>query len=461
MEEEILIKVNPDFAKAMKLSDQFNANACINCGTCTALCPIGLGALPRTVFRHALMGLEDNIIENTNTIFTCLLCGMCEENCPADVTITENIRALRTYFNRDVFEGKKAQQTSPAIRHILGILNDNIDKRHSALPLSAKAHTRWAKGLGIPRGGETVLYTGQMYQLIPSVQVMATSLSKFENSWVTKFFGLGRAINKAINVSRFMARPLRSEQDKYDNMVRNIALLLQSASVEFGYLYEEDLYAGALAYDQGLDKVFEKQARLVAGIFKRRGVRRVITVDPHTTDMLRTAYPKVIDNFDVEVKSYLEVLAEKAPAAFHKAGTDVVIHDSCVYARHQGIIDEPRMLLKNAGYQINETGDSGKETHCCGGPIESLFPGKAHEIAAERVQQLVASGCPVVTMCPICLINLKSAVGKDGPEIRDISEYLVPLYCSSKIQSKEHMNARHARTATSGKDSHYSHARRR
>lgn len=442
MEQETMLKVSPDFAKSMRLSDTFNANACIHCGTCTALCPIGLGALPRTIFRYALLGLEENIIESTDTIFTCLLCGTCEENCPADVNITENIRTLRTYFNRDVFEGKRAQQTSPAIRNILGILNDNIDRRHSALPLSTNAHTRWATGLKIPRGGETVLYTGQMYQLIPSIQVMATSLSRFENSWVTRFFGLGRAINKVINLSRFMARPLRSEQDKYDNMIRNIALLLQSASVEFGYLYEEDLYAGALAYDQGLDKVFEKQARLVAEIFRRRGVKRVITVDPHTTDMLRTAYPKVIDNFDVEVKSYLEVLAEKTPAAFHKADADVVIHDSCVYARHQGIIYEPRMLLKNAGYQINEAEYSGKETQCCGGPIESLFPGKAHEIAAERVQQLAASGCPVVTMCPICLVNLKSAAGKDGPEIRDISEYLAPLYCSSQISSKEHLNAR-------------------
>jgi Fe-S oxidoreductase len=430
MEQETMLKISPDFAKSMRLSDTFNANACIHCGTCTALCPIGLSALPRTVFRYALLGLEENIIDNTDTIFTCLLCRMCEDKCPADVKIAENIRTLRTYVNRDVFEGGQARPASAAIRSILGILNDNIDRRHSALPLSTSTRTRWAKGLNIPRGGETVLYTGQMYQLIPAIQVMAASLSRFENSWVTRFFGLGRAINKLINVSRFIARPPRSEQDRYDNMIRNIALLLQSASVAFGYLYEEDLYAGALAYDQGLDQVFQKQARLVAGILKRRGVKRVITVDPHTTDMLRTAYPKVMDDFDVEVKSYLEVLAEETPEVFHKADADVVIHDSCVYARHQGIVDEPRMLLNNAGYRIQEIEYSGKETHCCGGPIESLFPGKAHEIAVERVQQLAASGCPVVTMCPICLVNLKSASAKNGPEIEDISAYLAPFYCA-------------------------------
>ena len=430
-----MLTVSPEFAKSMRLSDRFNANACINCGTCTAICPIGLHTLPRTMFRYALMGLQENIIENTDTVFTCLLCRACEDKCPANVKIAENMRVLRAYFNREVFEAKKPTPASPALRSTLGILNDNIAKRHSALPLPKKAYTRWAKGLNIPRGGETVLYTGQMYQLIPSIQVMASSLARFENSWVTKFFWLGRLINKIINVSRIMARPPRSEQEKYDNMLRNIARLLQSASVEFGYLYEEDLYAGALAYDEGLDDVFEKQARLVTEIFRRRGVKRVITVDPHTTDMLRTAYPEVIKDFDVEVKSYLEVLAEQTPDVFQKTDSSVVIHDSCVYARYEDVIEQPRKLLKNAGYSINEIEASGKDTHCCGGPIESLFPSKAHEIADERIEQLAAAGCPVVTMCPICLVNLKSAAGKDGPEIRDISEYLAPFYCASKMPS--------------------------
>lgn len=314
------------------------------------------------------------------------------------------------------------------INNVLGILNDNIAKRHSALPMSAKKHTGWAKGLGIPRGGETVLYTGQMYQLIPSIKVMANSMAKFENSWITKFFGMGRFFNKFINVSRFMAIVSKSEQKKYDNIIRNIALLLQSASVEFGYLYEDDLYAGALAYDEGLDEVFKQQARLVADIFKRRGVKRVITIDPHTTDMLRGAYPKVLDDFDVEVKSYLEVLAEKAPQALRKADSRVVIHDSCVYARYQDIIEEPRTLLKNAGYTIDEVDDSRTMTHCCGGPIESLFPGKAHEISKERVDQLASKQCPAVTMCPICLVNLRGAAGGNGMVFKDIADVLAESF---------------------------------
>lgn len=68
----------------------------------------------------------------------------------------------------------------------------------------------------------------------------------------------------------------------------------------------------------------------VAAMFRARGVREVITIDPHTTTMLRTGYLKLVPGYDVRVRSYLEVLAEPGlPTATPLCGT-VVIHDSCV-----------------------------------------------------------------------------------------------------------------------------------
>ncbi len=37
----------------------------------------------------------------------------------------------------------------------------------------------------------------------------------------------------------------------------------------------------------------------------------MITIDPHTTNMLRSVYPKLLPGYDVEIKTYLEVLAER------------------------------------------------------------------------------------------------------------------------------------------------------
>ncbi len=98
-----MAKVNSSFLDEMKCSEDFNASACMHCGVCTAVCPVGFNLLPRRLFRYALLGLEDKILENTETVFSCLLCKMCEENCPAKVHIADNVRCLRCYINRKLY----------------------------------------------------------------------------------------------------------------------------------------------------------------------------------------------------------------------------------------------------------------------------------------------------------------------------------------------------------------------
>jgi Fe-S oxidoreductase len=310
---------------------------------------------------------------------------------------------------------------------ILGILADNLDKRKGVVPLSSRKASAWADGLNIPAGGETILYTGFMYQLIPSINSMTGWMSKFENSSLTGLFGIGRAANKVINLSWFLSLGSGQEQKAYDRLLRNIARLLKLAGVDFGYLYGQELYSGALLFDEGVDDTFNRHGHRIYDILKNSGARRIITVDPHTTNILRSVYPGIIDGYDVEVKSYLEVLAEKNFELANSLDLDLAIHDPCIYARYEDMIDEPRYLLKNAGAVIHEPEQSGKLTHCCGGPLESLFPGKAHDIATKRVEQLAVCSNKVATMCPICLTNLKRAAG-NRLEVRDISEYLIKAY---------------------------------
>jgi len=96
--------VNPDFVAEVRRSDEFNASACMNCGVCSAVCPMGIELLPRKLFRYVLLGIKDKVLENTETIYSCLLCKMCEVNCPAKVHIAENVRTLRYYINKKVFK---------------------------------------------------------------------------------------------------------------------------------------------------------------------------------------------------------------------------------------------------------------------------------------------------------------------------------------------------------------------
>ena len=97
-------KVNPAFIEQVRASEEFNATACMNCGVCSAICPMEIELLPRKLFRYTLLGLEDKVLEHTQTIYQCLLCKMCEANCTADVHIADNVRVLRGYINKNVFK---------------------------------------------------------------------------------------------------------------------------------------------------------------------------------------------------------------------------------------------------------------------------------------------------------------------------------------------------------------------
>jgi len=98
------MKVDTEFLTQLHLGGEFDARLCINCGTCTALCPLGLEILPRRLFRNALLGDREGVLGHTETIFSCLLCRLCEANCPAGIHIAENVRTLRTYVNREIHE---------------------------------------------------------------------------------------------------------------------------------------------------------------------------------------------------------------------------------------------------------------------------------------------------------------------------------------------------------------------
>jgi heterodisulfide reductase subunit C2 len=90
---------DPELAAAIAVGTGYDASVCMNCGVCTAVCPLGLEALPRKVFHYASLGLREKVLEQTEAVYSCLLCRMCESSCPAGVHITANVRALRHYLN--------------------------------------------------------------------------------------------------------------------------------------------------------------------------------------------------------------------------------------------------------------------------------------------------------------------------------------------------------------------------
>ena len=115
-------------------------------------------------------------------------------------------------------------------RDVIGILTDNLRLRGSVLPIPARRATRWARELDLPRGGETVLYTGMMYQLIPYIERLVRLEQRLGDSPLARFSGVARRVNRFVNGAALIARPSAGERAEYDRVPTNVAKLLQQTA---------------------------------------------------------------------------------------------------------------------------------------------------------------------------------------------------------------------------------------
>ena len=197
--------------------------------------------------------------------------------------------------------------------------------------------------------------------------------------------------------------------------MKNIVKILNKSRVSFKYRSELDHYSGILLYDLGDQAGFVEHAKFVAEKLQRAGIKKIITVDPHTTYALKVLYPKYT-GIRFEVKTYFEL----ATLSGGNGKQSVTLHDPCFYGRYLSLSDVPRRLLANLNIECANTPNSGLFTSCCGGPAESISPRLSNEIGSRRRKELESTGETIISMCPICIGNLQKA----GARVEDLSTVL-------------------------------------
>jgi len=272
--------------------------------------------------------------------------------------------------------------------------------------------------------GDTLLFTGLLYQMVPFITRVTRFLEKLESTIFERFLGVYGRASRYTSFGALLSMNIKPDKNPYFNKVKNIAVILSSLRIDFIYREELDNYSGILLFDMGDDEKFREHATHVSQLLEKAKINRVITIDPHTTYALKILYPEYTD-FDIEVVNYLEIILEnlkgEKEANSEKHVDGVTIHDPCFYARYLEIIDQPREILKKIGYDHIEVKNSRRMTSCCGGPIESISPVFSHEIAKNRIAELKSSNYQTVTMCPVCIGNFERC----GYSIRDISDLIL------------------------------------
>jgi Fe-S oxidoreductase len=210
--------------------------------------------------------------------------------------------------------------------------------------------------------------------------------------------------------------------------------VLQNLGMAPGYLADEEPCCGAPLHASGLHREFANNARSAHETLKGYGVKQIVGLVPSCTHALRNLFPKYVENYDLEVKHFVEVAAELVPGKNlgYPEPVKVTYHDPCQLGRFLGLIDEPRRVLNSIkNIELVETDwTKGEWSTCCGGGggFEAVFPELSQILAANRVQELLDTGADIiVTHCPGCIMQLKDGL-KDlkvkNVKVMDLAEVI-------------------------------------
>jgi Fe-S oxidoreductase len=216
-------------------------------------------------------------------------------------------------------------------------------------------------------------------------------------------------------------------KERYFSINYKAVYILKKLGYDICYDSTGELYSGALLYELGFWKDLNKYAAGVAESIRKTEAKTIICISPHSAEMFKIIYPKIVDFPQVKIKTFIEMVWEKRdllPPV--KCDSPVVIHDSCRLARELGVSQELRDILDTIGVKYVEPFRNKEWTTCCGGPSKMLFPKISKIVAERRVTELVETGAgKALVSCPYCLSSLHSGMARNSvTDLEDIVEFL-------------------------------------
>ncbi|MEM3551989.1 MAG: LUD domain-containing protein [Candidatus Bathyarchaeia archaeon] len=351
---------------------------CVKCGRCQILCPIW--SFSGCVWGAKVYGgplgvgltaITEGIEKAEPLSWFCIPCKVCKETCPVKVDCAEISRKVRL---RSIEKGL----APPKIKEVL----ENIYKYGNPFGLTREKRAEWADA-EIPRyepGTESLYYVGDMGSYHPRAQRVSKALAN----------------------------------------------ILALAGMSFGILGVNENCSGSEAYEIGEMGLFEEIAKSNVKLFEKIGVRKIVTLSPHSYNVMKNFYGNFEGKF--EVKHYTQLLWELIKSGKLKLTTRInkriTYHDPCLLGRWNGEYEAPRSILSAIpGVTIIEMRRNKQNSSCCGGGGGNCYTGIGCGLIAEteyspnrvRAKEACETGADVLAVaCPSCLIMLDEAVKEEG-----------------------------------------------
>ena len=401
--DEADMKAGVATARDLQWIDGFDVFTCTECGRCKDACPTHLTGKPLSMkmvndsLKHHLMEQREVLVGgdakaelpallgpviSEDTLWACTSCGYCEAACPIELEHLERFFRMRQH--QVMIAGE--------FPHELKKVFEAYESQGNPWGLDAGQRGDWAQGLDVPR--------------VKSAEDMAA---------LDLLFYVGSAM---------------SFDPRGQKIARAFVTILQRAGVRFGILGRDEGSTGECVRRTGNEMLFQQLATSLVGTLNERGVKRIVTCDPHALNSLRNEYPEFGGHY--EVLHHTQLIAEllaQGRIQVNAALQRVVFHDPCYLGRHNGEFEAPRdVLARLCSDAPLEMALNREKAMCCGAGGGRMWMEETigKRINVLRVEQaLEVQPQTIATACPYCAVMVGDGLGAvpgAAAKSRDIAE---------------------------------------
>lgn len=227
-----------------------------------------------------------------------------------------------------------------------------------------------------------------------------------------------------------------SYDERGRRLAKTVGDLLAAAGLSFGILGEREICDGNEVNRVGERGLFQFLAEQNISLFRELGVRKIITLSPHSYHAIRNDYVKYGGDFEVlhYTQAIQRMVHEKKIVPKKPIHKTVTFHDPCFLGRHNNEYQAPRSILECIPeMRLIEMERNRRNAFCCGGGGGNFFTdvlgsGKWSPNRI-RVREAYERGADVLAVsCPNCRNMLEDGMRVEELEgkiaVRDVAEIL-------------------------------------
>ena len=369
--------------------------ACAVCGRCTDACPAhitGKNLSPMHIINnikgnqssHEVSSGEDELIDNLidqDSLWDCLTCGACEEECPVGVEHIDPIINMRRNL---VMEKAKMPETA------LNVLT-NLEQRGHPWKGTPYTRTDWTEGLDVK------------------------TIKENKNPEILLWVGCTPALDKN-NQSSIIA----------------MAKVLSRAKINFAILGSEESCTGDPARRIGNEYLYQTMATQNINTLNKYNIKKIVTTCPHCFNNIKNEYPHLGGNY--EVLHYSEFIlqlikSKKLQIKSLPETLKISFHDPCYLGRHNNIYSAPRELIEFIpNLELKEMEPNKQRALCCGagGGHAWIEETKGKRVNHLRTKQFLQTKSDVLGVsCPFCMQMFNegiSSLDNNASKVKDLIE---------------------------------------